>query len=255
MLATRIIPCLLIRDGGLVKTIQFSNPKYVGDPLNAVKIFNEKEVDELIILDIDASTLDVEPNYALIKKIALECRMPLCYGGGIKTADQAEKIIQLGVEKIAIGSGIMENQAMVQESSRRLGLQSIVAIMDVKKTGLIGRHEVFVSNGRLGTKMQPVDYAGMLNNCGVGEIIVNSIDRDGTMTGYDIDLIKTIRSKVNMPITALGGAGSLEHIKKLLSIGENIGAAAGSFFVFKGRHRAVLIQYPAYSERQLLRSH
>ena len=252
MLTTRIIPCLLIRDGGLVKTVQFSNPKYVGDPLNAVKIFNEKEVDELIILDIDASTLYVEPNYALIKKIALECRMPLCYGGGIKTADQAEKIIQLGVEKIAIGSGIMENQAMVQESSRRLGLQSIVAIMDVKKTGLIGQHEVFINNGRLGTKMQPVDYAGMLDNLGVGEILINSIDRDGTMTGYDIDLIKTIRSKVNMPITALGGAGSLEHMKKLFSIGENIGAAAGSFFVFKGRHRAVLIQYPSISERQLI---
>lgn len=253
MLRSRIIPCLLVHNGGLVKTVNFKDPKYIGDPLNAVRIFNEKEVDELIIVDIDATTLKKEPNYKLIAELAAECRMPLCYGGGVNAPEQVDKIISLGVEKVAIGNAALQDHDLISSSSRRVGSQSIVVVMDVKKTGFIRKkYEVFTHNGARGTGLDPVDFSKRIASMGAGEILINSIDRDGTFFGYDIELVGQIRNAVNVPITALGGAGSQEDIRKLFDNFGIIGASAGSIFVFKGKYRAVLIQYPNEVEKDQL---
>ena len=252
MLRPRITPCLLIKNDGLVKTQKFTDPKYVGDPINAVKIFNEKEVDELIVLDIDASVLGREPNYALIRSLANECRMPLCYGGGVKTVEQIERIIQLGVEKVAISSAAITNPSLIAQAAKRVGSQSLVVVLDVKKTGLLRRYEVFVENGKTATGLNPVDFVSGLEALGAGEVVINSIDRDGQMQGYDLDLIEAIRQRTSLPLTVLGGAGSLGDIRGLIEKFGIIGAAAGSLFVFKGKYRAVLINYPSRSEKDAL---
>lgn len=254
MLRPRIIPCLLVRDKGLVKTVEFSNPKYVGDPINAVRIFNEKEVDELIVLDIDATVRGCGPDYRMIENLAAESRMPLCYGGGVKTAAQAKKIIGLGVEKVAISSAAVENPALISQIAQEVGSQSVVVVMDVKKRRLGARYDVWVHNGRVNTGRGPADLAVEVEKLGVGEIVVNSIDNDGCMQGYDIPMARQIREVISVPMTVLGGAGSLKHIGELLANFGVIGAAAGSMFVFKGIYRAVLINYPTAEERnQLLR--
>lgn len=253
MLRPRVIPCLLVHQGGLVKTVQFANGKYVGDPLNAVRLFNEKEVDEIMVVDIDASVLNREPDFGLIAKLAEECRMPLCYGGGVKSADQVERIIALGVEKVAISSAALTNPNLISEAARRVGNQSIVVVLDVKKTGLIAKHyEVFTHNGRRSSGLSPVDLAHRAESMGAGELVINSIDRDGTLKGYDFDLIDPIREVVNLPITVLGGAGTHVDIAALIRRYGMIGAAAGSLFVFKGKYRAVLIQYPSGAEKDRL---
>ena len=252
MLRPRITPCLLIQNDGLVKTQQFTDPKYVGDPINAVKIFNEKEVDELIVLDIDASVLGREPNYALIRSLANECRMPLCYGGGVKTVGQIERIIQLGVEKVAISSVAITNPSLISEAARRIGSQSLVVVIDVKRVGLLRRPEIFIENGKTTTGLNPSDFVGGLEALGAGEVVINSIDRDGQMQGYDLDLIEAIRKRTSLPLTVLGGAGSLGDIQDLIEKFGIIGAAAGSLFVFKGKYRAVLINYPSRSEKDAL---
>lgn len=244
MLRPRIIPCLLVHKKGLVKTVQFKNPKYVGDPLNAVKIFNEKEADELMVVDIDASVEGNEPNYQLIKNIASECRMPLCYGGGVKTVEQAQKIINLGAEKVALSSALVDDIDLVTKIGRVIGNQSVVAVIDVKKRGLFKKQEVHVHNATKSTGLDPVDFARKLATKGVGEIVINSVDQDGVMKEYDYDLIGKIKSEVNLPVTALGGAGSLDDIGELIRKFGVIGAAAGSLFVFKGVYKAVLINYP-----------
>jgi imidazole glycerol-phosphate synthase subunit HisF len=249
MLRPRIIPCLLIHDGGLVKTIQFKNPKYVGDPLNAVRIFNEKEVDELIVLDIDASHEGHSSNETMIAQLAAECRMPLCYGGGIKSIDQIKKLISLGVEKIAIGSAAIENQELIINAVKHFGSQSVVGVIDVKMTGLTRSPEVVIRNASKKTGMNPLTFALQLQELGVGEILLNSVDRDGKMNGYDLNLISSIYGTVNIPLTVLGGAGLLKDIKELVKLFPVIGAAAGSLFVFKGKYRAVLINYPTIGER------
>ncbi len=249
MLRPRIIPCLLIKDGGLVKTVNFGNAKYVGDPINAVRIFNEKEVDELAVFDIDASVLNQEPNYAVIKSLAAECRMPLCYGGGVKTVAQVEKIISLGVEKIAISSAAVADPELIRAASERVGRQSIVVVLDVKKTGLRRRYELHTNNGTKGTGRTPVEFAKEVETLGAGEVVINSIDHDGTMKGYDLDLAGDVRDAISLPITVLGGAGSLKDISGLIERFGIIGAAAGSLFVFKGVYRAVLINYPNRSEK------
>jgi len=254
MLRPRIIPCLLIRNNGLVKTIGFSDAKYVGDPINAVRIFNEKEVDELIVADIDATTQNREPNYKLIANIAAECRMPLCYAGGVKTPEQIERIIGLGVEKVAISSAAIESVDLISESARRVGGQSIVVVMDVKKVGQNQKYELFTRNGTHATGMNPVEFAKKAEEMGAGEILINSIDCDGKMTGYDSSLIKLVRNAVNLPLSALGGCGSLGDIENLIHQFGIIGAVAGSFFVFKGKYRAVLIQYLNSSEKESLYS-
>lgn len=249
MLRPRIIPCLLVQNGGLVKTVGFSQPKYVGDPLNAVRIFNEKEVDELIVADIDATANAREPDYEMIANLAAECRMPLCYSGGVKTPEQVEQIISLGVEKVAISSAAIQNPELIAESARRVGNQSIVVVLDVKKSGFRRRYELYTHNGSVSTGLNPFDFAKQVENLGAGEILLNSIDRDGEMKGYDLDLIEKVRSEVSLPMSVLGGAGSLADIESLIRKHGIIGAAAGSLFVFKGKYRAVLINYPSRIER------
>ncbi|TVT58071.1 MAG: imidazole glycerol phosphate synthase subunit HisF [Sedimenticola thiotaurini] len=252
MLRPRIIPCLLVQNSGLVKTVRFSDPKYVGDPINAVKIFNEKEVDELVVLDIDATVQGREPDYALIASMAAECRMPLCYGGGIKTVGQVERIVSLGVEKVALSSAAIEDPKLLTKASDRVGCQSIVVVLDVKKTGFFKRHELFTHNGKRGWGLSPVEFARKAEELGAGEILVNAIDRDGAMNGYDLELAKQIRDAVGIPLSVVGGAGGLADIHALFRSCGVIGAAAGSMFVFKGKYRAVLIQYPSHSERDEL---
>lgn len=244
MLRPRIIPCLLVHNQGLVKTVQFKEPKYVGDPLNAVKIFNEKEADELMLIDIDASVQGKEPDYDLIRNIASECRMPLCYGGGVKTVEQAQKIINLGAEKVAFSSALVENPDLVTEIGRVIGNQSVVGVIDVKKKGLFRKQEVHIHNAKKSTGLDPVEFAEELASKGIGEIVINSVDQDGVMEGYDLELIEKIKKRVNLPVTALGGAGNLSHIEELIEKFGVIGAAAGSLFVFKGIYKAVLINYP-----------
>lgn len=252
MLRPRIIPCLLVKGAGLVKTRQFGDPKYVGDPLNAVRIFNEKEVDELSVLDIDATAEGREPNYAMIRNLAGECRMPLCYGGGVSTADQIEKIITLGVEKVAISAAAVRNPDLIAEGARRVGAQSIVVVLDVKKTGLMRRYEVFTRNGTQKTGLNPVEFARRAQDLGAGEIVINAIENDGMMKGYDLGLIREVRAAVTLPLTVLGGAGTHDDIAGLIREFGIIGAAAGSLFVFKGKYRAVLISYPNQTEKAAL---
>lgn len=252
MLKPRIIPCLLIHENGLVKTTKFKDPKYVGDPLNAVKIFNEKTVDELIVLDIDASVLNKEPNFELIKNLAIESRMPLCYGGGVKTVEHAKKIINLGAEKVALGSAAINNPMLIKQISDAVGVQSVVVVIDVKKTGLFGKYECVISNGKKYTGKNPIEFVKELESLGAGEIVINSVDNDGTMIGYDFKLISSIREAISLPITAIGGAGKLEDFSELINQFGLIGCGAGSFFVFKGKYKAVLISYPNKSEKELL---
>jgi len=249
MLRSRIVPCLLIHNKGLVKTVKFKEPKYVGDPINAVKIFNEKEVDELIVLDIDATKENRGPNLRMIKNLADECRMPLCYGGGISTVEQAVKIISLGVEKVALSYSALNDIELCQRIGDIIGNQSVVVVIDVKKKKLFGGYDIYTHNGTRKSKWNLFDFIAKLEEIGIGEIVINSIDNDGVMEGYDIPLIESIREKCTMPITSLGGAGSLEDIKKMISKFKIIGVAAGSLFVFKGKYRAVLISYPNRQER------
>jgi len=252
MLRPRITPCLLVKNGGLVKTMNFGNPKYVGDPINAVKIFNEKEVDEIIVLDIDASVHQNKPDYGLIKNLAAECRMPLCYGGGVKTVGQVEEVISLGVEKVAISSAAIGDPELIAKAAAVVGSQSIVVVMDVKKVKSREPYELFIHNGRKGTGRSPVEFAKTAEDLGAGELVINSIDCDGLMTGYDLQLAREVRDATNLPITVLGGAGSLKDIATLIELFGTIGAAAGSLFVFKGSFRAVLINYPSRPEKDAL---
>lgn len=251
MLRPRIIPCLLIKDNGLVKSVKFKDHKYVGDPINAVKIFNEKEVDEIIIVDIDATVQNREPDYKLIEALAAECRMPLCYGGGVKTVEQAQKIFALGVEKVSISSEAVLNPNLLTEIGNRVGSQSIVVVLDVKKNKS-GKYEIWTHNATKNTAKDPVDFAKEVERLGAGEVVVNSIDEDGMMKGYDMELIDKIRDAISLPLTVLGGAGTLKDIGSLISKHKVIGAAAGSLFVFKGVFKAVLINYPKPSEKASL---
>jgi len=247
MLRPRIIPCLLVKNHGLVKTIKFEQPKYVGDPINAVKIFNEKESDELMVLDIDATFEGREPDYQMIKNLATECRMPLCYGGGVTTVEQFKKIISLGVEKVAVSAAAINQPDLVRQASEVVGNQSVVVVLDVKKQRLGNKYYVYTHNGTINTKLEVTELARKFEILGAGEVVINSIDRDGGMQGYDLKLIKQVRDIVTIPVTALGGAGSLEHIKELVNCFGIVGASAGSLFVFKGKYRAVLINYPDQS--------
>jgi len=242
MLRSRITPCLLIRNKGLVKTVNFTNEKYVGDPINAVRIFNEKEADELIVLDIDATAENRAPDFKTIEHLAAECRMPLCYGGGVKTVEQAKAIIGLGVEKVALSSAAVENPEIIAAIAAEVGNQSVVVVLDVKSTG--GKYVIWTHNATENTGKCPIEFSKQIEGLGVGEIVLNSIDRDGEMKGYDFDLAGRVRAAVTVPMSVLGGAGSLKDIASLIKRFGIIGAAAGSLFVFKGIYRAVLINYP-----------
>lgn len=247
MLHTRVIPILLLKNGGLVKGVQFKNHRYVGDPINAVKIFNEKEVDELIFLDISATIENAEPNYPLLKDIASEAFMPFGYGGGVHTLGQVEKLLNIGVEKVVINTAAFLNPKFITEASSVAGSQSIVVAIDVKKTWL-GNYEVFVKNGTVRTRQDPVSYAKQMQALGAGELIINSIDNEGTGNGYDLKLIKAVSEAVEIPVVAAGGAGNRQDLVDAIKIGQASGVAAGNLFVFYGKHKAVLITYPSYKD-------
>ena len=243
MLTTRVIPILLLRGRGLVKTVRFRDAMYVGDPVNAVRIFNEKEVDELALLDIDASVEGREPPFETIAEVAGECFMPLSYGGGIRSLPAIERILSLGVEKVIINSATISTPDLVKNASEAFGSQSIAVSIDAKRT-LAGRYEVFTQGGRINTRLSPVECARRVEDDGAGEILVTSIDRDGTREGYDLELTRSVSAAVGIPVVAAGGAGRVEDLAKVVMEGGASAAAAGSLFVLQGKHRAVLISYP-----------
>lgn len=239
----RIIPCLLIKGHGLTKTIQFGDGAYIGDAINAVRIYNEKEVDEIMLMDIEASRNGAEPRVDFIREIATEAFMPLSYGGGITKMSQIESLFKAGVEKVCLNSVVYSNPNLVSEAAKVFGSQSIVVSVDVKKVAIFG-HKLFSSDGTVAEKVKLVDHIKGLEQMGTGEIIVNSIDRDGTMKGFDLELIQQVSKLVSVPVVALGGAGSHEDLVKAVNVGASA-VAAGSIFVFHGRHKAVLITYPS----------
>lgn len=244
---TRIIPCLLLKNSGLVKTQKFKNPKYLGDPINIVRIFNDKEVDELLFLDICATKDSKSINYDMIFDIASECFMPLSYGGGIKSIEEIRKLLRIGVEKVAINSSTINNPNLVIEAAKIFGSSTIIASIDVKKN-FLGKYEVYINGGSINTKIDPVIHAKKMQDLGAGEILINSIDRDGTMNGYDVKLIEMVSNAVNTPVIACGGAGNIQDLKDAVKIGKASAVAAGSMFVFQGPHKAVLISYPTQDE-------
>ncbi len=242
MYHNRLIPCLLLDNGRLVKTVQFRKPVYVGDPINAVKIFNDKEVDELIFLDIDATRSHKRPDFAYLKKIAEQCFMPLCYGGGVTSLEDIGTLFRIGFEKVSINAAAADHPELIGEAARVYGSQSIVGAMDVGKN-LFGKAVVRVQNGARNTGYSPREYAKRLEEAGVGEIFLNSITRDGMMSGYDCELIREMSDCVQVPVIACGGAGNLEDCRRAIDSGASA-AASGSIFVFWGANRAVLINYP-----------
>jgi len=247
MLLPRVIPCLLLNKTGLVKTFKFKKPKYIGCPINAVRIFNEKEVDELLFLDIKATGENREPLISLISEIATECFMPFCYGGGIKTERQIAAILNLGAEKVLINNEAMVNSAIIEQAAKVFGSQSIVVSIDVKRN-FMGGYKLFDHVNKTTTKVDPVEFAIRMEEMGAGELLLNSVDRDGTMEGYDLDLLKKVTDAVQIPVIASGGAGRLEDFWAAINIGGASAVSAGSMFVFYGKHRAVLINYPSRAE-------
>lgn len=242
MLQIRVIPCLLLKNGGLVKTTCFSDPRYVGDPINAVRIFNEKEVDELILLDIDASRCIRGPDYAKVRDIVSEAFMPVAYGGGVTSVEQAQRLVSLGVEKVIVNTGALQDVGCIREIANRLGSSSTVIAVDVKK-GSPGRYFVYVSATGKTTDQDPLKHLESAVAAGAGEVFFNDVDRDGTGQGYDLELVRRIADSVEVPVIACGGAGSLQHFSDAVAAGASA-VAAGSMFVFIGKHRAVMINYP-----------
>lgn len=251
MLRTRVIPILLLKNSGLVKTRRFKDPKYIGDPINAVRIFNDKEVDEMVFLDISATPQGRTPNFELIKDIASEAFMPFAYGGGITKLNEIEKLINIGVEKVVLNTITSVDPELVSKASMIFGNQSIVVSIDVKKTLFNGKKS-FTHCGQTKNAKNFVDFAMEMEQLGAGELIINSIDNDGMMQGYDLQLIKNIAEVVKIPVVAAGGAGNLSHFKQAIVEGKASAVAAGSMFVFNGPHRAVLISYPNYKELEQL---
>lgn len=246
MLRHRVIPALLLRNGGLVKTLKFKDPKYVGDPINAIHIFNEKEVDELMVLDIMASKERREPNYALIEQFAGECFMPLAYGGGVRTVEQARRIFSLGVEKVCVQTAALENPRLINELAERFGSQSVLVSIDIKKNWF-GKPGLYAATQG---KLHSTSWQEMLRlfvAAGAGEVLLNAVDKDGTLSGPDLELIREASAAVDVPLIAVGGISSLIDIKAAVRAGASA-VAAGSFFVFHGPHRAVLITYPSSEE-------
>lgn len=247
MLTTRVMPCLLLRNGALVKTIQFKNPGYVGDPTNAIKIYNEKEVDELVVLDITATVDQRQPSFAVIEMFASECFMPVAYGGGLNRIEDVAEVFRLGIEKVVINSHAMLQPTFIRELSDRFGAQAVVVSIDAKrKPG--GGHEVFIQGGRKATGLDPRAFAVQMSGQGAGEIFLNSIDRDGTMEGYDLELIRSVTSAVDVPVIACGGAGRVADFGRAVKEGGAAAVAAGSMVVYFGRNRAVLVNFPSKRE-------
>lgn len=246
MTLVRVIPTLLLKNKGLVKTQQFKNPVYIGDPINAVKIFNEKEVDELVLLDISATVEDTEPKYEWLKDIVSESFMPIGYGGGIKNTTQAKRLFDTGIEKLILNSESLNTQ-LISELANIYGNQSIVVCIDARKN-FMGGYSAYTFAGTKKIKTSPNKLAEIVVGAGAGEIIIQSIDREGTMKGYDLELIKLVSSSVNVPIVASGGAGTLQHFREAILTGGASAVTAGSMFVFKGKQRGILINYPQPAE-------
>jgi cyclase len=242
MLRNRIIPSLLISNKRLVKTKKFKNPVYLGDPINAIKIFNEKQTDEIVVIDITASKNKQGPNFNLIEEICTECFMPIAYGGGINSIEHIQKLIQLGVEKVIIGETAFTNKVILKEAIAIFGSQSIVGMIDIKTTLFNKKPHVFIKNGKINTKKTPLEYALELQDLGVGELILQDITREGTRSGYPLDVITGISSKLEIPLIALGGAGSKADFTKAIQAGASA-AAAGTLFTLQPPHDAVLIKY------------
>ncbi len=253
MLKHRVIPCLLLRDGGLVKTYQFDRPKYVGDPINAMRIFNDKEVDELMVLDIGASKDGREPDYGLIEQFAGECFMPLCYGGGIRTVEQAGRLFALGVEKVCLQTAALSDLSLVTRIAERCGSQSVLVSIDIKKNWF-GKQQLYAAAAGESLPKPWLEFMQHAVAAGAGEIVLNAVDRDGVMEGMDLNLIRQASAAAPVPLIALGGVGSLADIKAAVDAGASA-VAAGAYFVFHGPHRAVLITYPRYHELERLFSH
>lgn len=247
MIKPRVIPCLLLKNRGLVKGVKFKDHTYVGDPINTVKILNEKEVDELAILDITATLDRRQPSYKFIEDIASECFMPIAYGGGIKTVEDAKEILKLGIEKIIINTAASEDPSVVKRISHEIGSQSLVVSIDAKRKWA-GGYEVFSHSGTKPTGLCPIKYALKAQEMGAGEILLTSIDQEGTLQGYDLKLLKSVSEAVNIPVISSGGAYSLEHLREGLVCGGASAVAGGSFFVFQGKYKAVLISYPSYDQ-------
>lgn len=246
MFRSRIIPCLLLKDKGLYKTTRFKDPNYLGDPINTLRLFNDKEVDEIVILDITATVNNKKPNIDYLKTVVAECFMPVCYGGGISTLKQIEALYKIGIEKISFNTALFNNPELVKESAKIFGSQSIVASIDVKK-GLFGSKSVYIRAGDKKIKDTPVEYAKKVEELGVGEILLTSIDHDGMMSGYDYELIEKVSSTVSIPVIANGGAGDINHCAKAVNAGASA-AAAGSIFVYYGSRKAILVNYPTQEE-------
>ena len=242
MLRVRVIPVLLLKNGGLVKTIRFRDPKYVGDPINAVRIFNEKEVDELVLLNIDRDQAPIP--FEQLEEIASEAFMPLGYGGGFRNIEDIYRVLRMGFEKVILNTATVENEALIVQAAKEVGSQSVVACIDVKQN-IWGKYDVLVDGGTRKIRRHPVQHARRMEELGAGEIIIQSIDRDGTRTGYDINLLGEIVEEVNVPVVACGGADSIDDFAAAVRAGASA-VAAGSCFVFYGKHRAVLISYPDY---------
>lgn len=245
MLRTRVIPTLLLQDGGLVKGRRFNRHRYVGDPINAVKIFNEKEVDELVFLDISATLNRRGPDFDLLSDIASEAFMPFGYGGGICSLEQASRLISMGIEKVIINSAAFLDPALITEISQFAGAQSVVVSMDVRKS-ILGKYEVYINNAKTSTNMHPVDYAKKAEALGAGELLVCSVNQEGTSNGYDMHLLDSVSKAVDIPVVGAGGAGCLQHLADARNQTQISGLSAGSMFVFHGKHNAVLITYPDY---------
>ena len=253
MLKHRVIPLLSLDNYKLIKTLRFKNPQYIGDPINAIHIFNEKEVDEIIIIDITASKENREPNFDLIEEIAGECYMPLTYGGGIRSVEDVDRILSIGVEKVSLQSSIIKNPNFINDLAKRFGSQSIVVSVDVKKNWL-GKLKYFVAVKESTLELDLIDLIKDLVNAGAGEVLLNAVDKDGTLSGPDLEMIKQVSNSIEVPIIACGGISSLEDIKAAVEVGASA-VAAGSFFVYYGPHRAVLISYPKYHELEQLFSY
>jgi imidazole glycerol-phosphate synthase subunit HisF len=247
MIRPRVIPALLLRNAGLVKTVKFKNPLYLGDPINVVRIFNDKQADELVFLDITATRDGNEPPFDLLKMIASECFMPFSYGGGIRNLDQVQRLISIGIEKVVINSHAVEDRRFISLVANLCGSSSTVVSIDVKKNWR-GKYEVVTCGSEKQTGIDPVEYAKEVEESGAGEIFLNSVDRDGTMRGYDLDLIKRITSATSIPVIACGGAGNVQDLFDVMEKGGASAAAAGSIFVLRGKRRAVLITYPSQEE-------
>jgi len=245
----RIIPVLLLAGKGVIKTKRFSARTYIGDPINAVRIFNEKEVDEIIILDIEATPQGRDPEYGLIQEIVSEAFMPVCYGGGINSVEQASALIRSGVEKVSLNTSALINPKLICDLAYELGSQSVVGSIDVKKS-LFSKYQVVTRCGSQKQRVDLIEYAKNLESAGVGEIMIGSIDRDGTQSGYDLQLVKSVSDAVSVPTIAVGGAKELADFSEVINLAGASAAAAGSAFVYYGKFNAVLINYPSQAELQ-----